>query len=503
MNLPPAGNIFWRVRFIFESKLQTILNLKIMGFVVLHLDKSPGNESAMTSHINRTVIHPNVDPTRTHLNKELIEFPEDVKDRTEAIQHRLDNAGLKRKIGKNQVQVIRVMLTGSHEDIERINAGGKLDDWCNDNLDWLSKTFGKENVVSATLHMDEETPHIHASVVPIVTGERRKKKSNKPEPPGKKQYRKKNREVPRLCADDVMARDKLKEYQNTYAIAMNKYGLQRGVDGSEARHISTQQFYRDVIANKKNLQENIELLSKEEESKRQDIEILNQRKQDAHIRAEQATVLQQQKESELKETDEALKQVKGQLKTEKLKNTAADVGSTIMEGIGSVIGTSKVKRQQQEIENLKSENHELKQDIAGLSQTINRERKEHEKETGALKAEINKIHDWLPDTPTLIKWGEYCQKIGFTKNQARDIISMKPVRFSGELYSNEHSQRFKANDVGVRLERGTESQSTFRLFIDKISLSQWFKQKYREFQEALDIKPKQKPEMEKNKGIRM
>lgn len=44
----------------------------------------------------------------------------------------------------------------------------------------------------------------------------------------------------------MMARDKLKAYQTTYAEAMAKYGLRRGIDGSEAKHISTQQFYREV-----------------------------------------------------------------------------------------------------------------------------------------------------------------------------------------------------------------------------------------------------------------
>lgn len=28
-----------------------------------------------------------------------------------------------------------------------------------------------------------------------------------------------------------------------------------------------------------------------------------------------------------------------------------------------------------------------------------------------LKAKIHKIYDWLPDTPALIKWGEYCREI--------------------------------------------------------------------------------------------
>ena len=62
----------------------------------------------------------------------------------------------------------------------------------------------------------------------------------------KRTYRKKA-PAPRLCADDVMSRAKLKNYQNTYAAAMQKYGLQRGVDGSEAQHISTHEYYRSLM----------------------------------------------------------------------------------------------------------------------------------------------------------------------------------------------------------------------------------------------------------------
>ena len=138
-------------------------------------------------------------------------------------------------IGKNQVKVIRVMLTGSHDDMKRIEAEGKLDQWCADNLAWLNKTFGEDNIVSAVLHLDESTPHIHAAVVPIVTGERRKVKEKRiPDKPGKKKYRKKSPDTVRLCNDDVMSRIKLKEYQDTYAEAMARYGLQRGIDGSVA-----------------------------------------------------------------------------------------------------------------------------------------------------------------------------------------------------------------------------------------------------------------------------
>lgn len=55
------------------------------------------------------------------------------------------------------------------------------------------------------LHMDEKTPHIHATIVPIVTGAQ---ESQKEEQNGKKKYCKKSTQDVRLCADDVMARHK-------------------------------------------------------------------------------------------------------------------------------------------------------------------------------------------------------------------------------------------------------------------------------------------------------
>jgi hypothetical protein len=154
-----------------------------------------------------------VDKTRTHLNKELIHFPDGVNNRTEAILYRIEHADIARKINEKQIRALRFMLTGSPEDMKRIEVSGKLDEWCRDSLDWVKETFGKDNLVLAVLHLDEKTPHIHATVVPIVSGERRKAKATKPED-SRKKYRKKNPNAARLCADDVMARDKLESYQD-------------------------------------------------------------------------------------------------------------------------------------------------------------------------------------------------------------------------------------------------------------------------------------------------
>ena len=468
-----------------------------MGYAVLHLDKASGNEAKMTAHIERTQMPKNADPERTNLNRELITFPDGVNNRTEAIQRRLDNAGLQRAIGKNQVRAIRVMLTGSHEDMKRIEAESRLGEWCEDNLDWLRKTYGAENVVAATLHLDEATPHIHAAVVPIVTGERRKAKTEKPAN-GKKKYRKKNPNVARLCADDVMTRVKLKEYQDTYAAAMAKYGLRRGIEGSEARHITTQEFYRNAIAQQGNLQDNIEELLKVEGAKRQAVEELRQQEEQARVRTKQTDMLQRQKELELDKTQTELKEIKGQLKTEKFKSSVAETGSALMDGISSALGTSKVKRQQQEIEELKSGNKNLRQEITGLNQTIHRERAGNEKTTRELKAELNRIYEWLPDTKPLIRMSEYCKSVGFPDDMVKNLVNMKPVYFSGKLYSNEFSQRFETVKSEARLERDSKYPTRFNLFIDKIDIIQWFRQKHKEFLKAIGINIKEK---QQDRGI--
>lgn len=165
------------------------------------------------------------------------------------------------------MHAIRVMLSASPEAMERIQQERRLDDWCKQSVEWMQETFGKENLVSAVLHMDEKTPHIHATIVPIVIAARRKKKS---EESVKKHYRKKAKGS-RLCADDIMTQAKLKNYQSSYAEAMLPFGLKRGIDGSEARHISTREYYTEQYCKAENLKEEITLLAEQKEQVSEDL----------------------------------------------------------------------------------------------------------------------------------------------------------------------------------------------------------------------------------------
>ena len=97
--------------------------------------------------------------------------------------------------------------------------------------------------------------------MPIVTGERRKAKKKQAD--GRRTYRKKANAV-RLCADDLLTRERLVAYHDSYAAAMAKYGLQRGIRGSEARHTTTAQYYRDLKRQAGELKANVQQLQAEQ-----------------------------------------------------------------------------------------------------------------------------------------------------------------------------------------------------------------------------------------------
>lgn len=432
-----------------------------MGYAVLHLEKAKGTDSRMSAHIERTVHPKNADRTRTHLNRELVQFPEGVRNRTQAIAHRIETAGIRRKVSANQVKAIRILLTGSNKDMKQMEAEGRIEGWCNDSLKWIRETYGEQNLVSAVLHMDEKTPHIHATVIPIVTGERRK--AGQEEQNGKKKYRKKNPQDVRLCADDVMTRHRLKHYQDTYAQAMNKYGLQRGVDGSLAKHISTMQYYKQLVEQQDSLQENIEnLLGLEEEAMKK------------------------------------LKQVKGEINVQKMKGAAVNATTAIADGVSSLFGGSKVKR-------LEEENENLKRNIVNLQKQVQAEQREQTKMENRHSSEINRV-DWsyrqkiaeydnrlelidtyFPIVKELMPIAEQCREVGFTEELTRRIVSLQPVEFKGRLYSKEYKEKFRTEHSTATVERNPQEKGKFRLCIDGIPILDWFRKKFQEIKEKLRL----------------
>lgn len=419
-----------------------------MGYISIQINKAKGSaDTGASDHIERKTIPKNADPTRTHLNRELVEFPDGVSDRTEAISHRIRTAGIKRKITPDQVRAIRIVLSGTHEDMMKIQDEGRLDEWCDDNLQWLHYTFGKENTVSAVLHMDEHTPHIHATVVPIVTGERRKAKKKQTE--GKRSYRKKANTV-RLCADDVLTREKLVTYHDSYAKAMEKYGLQRGVRGSEARHTTTAQYYRDLKRKTGELEANMRQLQTE----------------------------QQQAEQQLDE-------VRQEVKSEKLEVAKTEAKAAFVAKVGFLLGGNKLKTGREELQQrisiLESQNEELVRHIKTMEQ-------EHKEERTKFNEYMDKIQRYFPYVEKLLPLIDFCRNtLNFSERVIQELCKLKKVRLKGDFYSPEFNRKFRDESAAFSFEEDKNRKGHYHICVNDIPLVQWFRQKAKEWRNGLGI----------------
>ncbi len=370
------------------------------------------------------------------------------------------------------MRVVRIVMSGTHEDMMAIYRNGKLGEWCQDSIRYLYDTFGRENVVSAHLHMDEKTPHIHAAVVPIVTGQRRKAKKEQAD--GKRKYRKKSNAV-RLCADDLFNRQTLIAYHDGYAKVMAKYGLQRGVRGSEARHTTTTQYYREL----KRMNDALELESK--------------RLKEEKIEAEQE-----------------LKQVKSEIRTDKLKSVATDTATALASGVSSLFGSGKMKSLERKNEDLRDEIAIRDETIEQLQNNIKQMQMEHQKQMQEVKRSyeeenrkqsdyINKILYYFPYVEKLMPLIKYLsEKMGFTDDLIRKLCTFKEVSVTGKLHSSEHNQSFSANGAICSLKQDREGH--FDLNIDGVSRHSWFRRKKDEFMEALGLPTSRRSQ---NRGLKL
>ena len=345
----------------------------------------------------------------------------------------------------------------------RVQNEGRLNEWCDDNLQWLHRTFGKENTVSAVLHMDEHTPHIHATVVPIVTGERRKARKKQAE--GKRTYRKKANTV-RLCADDLMSRERLVAYHDSYAKAMAKYGLQRGIRGSEARHTTTAQYYRDLKRQTGELEANMRQLQDE----------------------------QQQAERQLDE-------VRKEIKSEKLEAAKTEAKAAFVAKVGSLFGGGKLKE-------FEHRNEDLQKRIQELEEKAIQREEQHVKQMQEMKNAYERQYRKLSEFTDFVKrYFPYVEKLMPTIKFLRDTLNFsdglikklcmfKDVTIKGKLYSSEFRQLFKTDGSICSLKETSDGK--FDLKIDGVSHVSWFRRKKDEYMEALGL-----PTKKQNRDIKL
>ena len=284
----------------------------------------------------------------------------------------------------------------------------------------------------------------------------------------------------RLCADDIMTRLKLKSYQDTYAEAMAKYGLQRGIDGSKARHKSTQQYYRDI------------------------------QKLSDDLKAE-VVDLQQQKET----AREELRRAKKEIQTEKLKGAATVAAANIAESVGSLFGSNKVKTLERENTALHREVADHEETIEALQdriqtmqadhsrQMVEIERKhrreiadketKHKEEISFLKTVIAKAA-WFPYFREMLRIENLCRLIGFDERQTATLVKGKPLEYAGELYSEEHGRKFTTEKAGFQVVKDPTNGTRLVLAIDRKPIAEWFKEQFEKLKQNIrrPIQPQRK-----------
>ena len=204
----------------------------------------PGNLRGAHVHQTRTHTHdmPNLDPTRLRLNRCLHGSGNVLGD----VQTMLDAHPLAHPNGTVCAEMI---LSADDDYFDSIcpgwrdgNSNKKLEGWISRNVEWLKSTY--PGLASATLHLDEGAPHIHAMVVPLASYEQKYRR-------GSKQVTKVH--YNRIFGDDAqtigLARQmkdseltKLGRLQTAYALAMKPCGLVRGVKNSRAVHQSIREY---------------------------------------------------------------------------------------------------------------------------------------------------------------------------------------------------------------------------------------------------------------------
>lgn len=189
-------------------------------FAVLHIQKNGKQVVALGNHIDRTHIPENADPQKTKLNRVLVDHQHNLE---KTIEGRIKQGYTgKVTIRKDAVKSISLILSGSQDRMKEIEKEELLPAWVQVNQKWLEAKYGKENIVSLALHLDETTPHLHAVIVPLTADGR-------------------------LNAAEVVGnRKKLTETQDEYAQTMKNFHLERGVKGSRANHVTTAEYYKEL-----------------------------------------------------------------------------------------------------------------------------------------------------------------------------------------------------------------------------------------------------------------
>ena len=221
------------------------------------------------------------------------------------------------------------------------------------------------------------------------------------------------------------------------------------------------------------------------------------------------------KERQVNLAEEELRQVKSEIRTDKLKSAATDAATVIASGVGSLFGSGKMKK-------LEQSNDELRQEIAkrdkgidglkvqmqrmqeqrgkqirNLQEIHNQELEAKDKDISRLNTLLEKAFKWFPMLREMLRMEKLCAAIGFTKEMIESLLTMKEaIRCNGRIYSEEHRRKFDIKNDIFKVEKNPTDDTKLVLTINRQPISEWFKEQFGKlqhgFQKTLDEPGKRK-----------
>ena len=110
--------------------------------------------------------NPDIDPERTKLNYDLHTGNEDINYNL-AVKNRLEAKYEGEKAIRKDAKVMVGVLVSSDREFFANLPPDRQREFFQQAYDYVAERYGKENIVSARVHMDETTPHMHLNLVPL------------------------------------------------------------------------------------------------------------------------------------------------------------------------------------------------------------------------------------------------------------------------------------------------------------------------------------------------
>ena len=182
------------------------------------------------------------------------------------------------------------------------------------------------------------------------------------------------------------------------------------------------------------------------------------------------------KEQQVELAEQELKQVKLEIRTDKLKSVATDAATAIASGVGSLFGSGKLKelehsnvelyqeiaKRDKSIDDLKVRMQQMQEQhgkqIRNLQGIHNQELETKDKEISRLNTILEKAFNWFPLLKEMLRMEKLCYAIGFTKDMINSLLTKKEaIRCNGKIYSEEHRRRFETKNDTFKISQSSEN----------------------------------------------